>query len=215
MLHWIESHCIEEKSKVHHWRRLGVINLRFITHLIFRELIALTVPDDNVPHNRSRTVFTGQGYESRVCKEQYSCMNIEIFHYPALDWLACLDWHRLEVRWIVKQFQRFLFYIRSPLISLVSLHTFAMRVSTADGSLNCRIKRSLRLFLGFTLLGFALSSRALVLGIANLSSPKGLRGEKEGRRWMVCKIKQVRGFSFKFLAKKWSGCLWREREGRC
>ena len=134
-----------------------------------------------------------------------------------LPWtgIACLDWHRLEVRWIVKQFQRFLFYIRSPLISLVSLHTFAMRVSTADGSLNCRIKRSLRLFLGFTLLGFALSSRALVLGIANLSSPKGLRGEKEGRRWMVCKIKQVRGFSFKFLAKKWSGCLWREREGRC
>ena len=62
---------------------------------------------------------------------------------------------------------------------MVSLHTFAMRVSTADGSLNCRIKRSFRLFLGFTL-GFALSSRAL-LGIANLSSPKGLREEEEER----------------------------------
>ena len=116
-------------------------------------------------------------------------MNREIFHYP-----ACPGWG-LELRWIVKQSQPFLFYIPSPLISLVSLHRFAMRVSTADGSLNCRIKRSLRLFLDFTFSSQLQRSTRYCRSCFSEISER----EEEGGGWiwrMVCRIKQVRADEF-------------------
>ena len=131
-------------------------------------------------------VVTGH---AKVTREQYSCMNREIFHYP-----ACPGWG-LELRWIVKQSQPFLFYIPSPLISLVSLHRFAMRVSTADGSLNCRIKRSLRLFLDFT---FSSQLQRSTRYCRSCFSEMSEREEEGGGGiWrMVCRIKQVRADEF-------------------